>query len=56
MMIAGGADLFAPPPLLNFFSARIKKSESLILPDVGHSGCWEQPQDFNHAVDFIRKH
>jgi pimeloyl-ACP methyl ester carboxylesterase len=57
LLIAGGADLYAPPPLLGFFTARIKKSESLILPDVGHSGYWEAPDVFNRAVlDFIRKH
>jgi pimeloyl-ACP methyl ester carboxylesterase len=57
LLIAGGADLYAPSPLLGFFTARIKKSESLILPDVGHSGYWESPDVFNRAVlDFIRKH
>ena len=57
LLIAGGADMYAPPPLLGLFTARIRNSESLILPDVGHSGYWEQPEVFNRAVlDFIRKH
>jgi pimeloyl-ACP methyl ester carboxylesterase len=57
LLIAGGADMYAPPPLLTLFTSRIKNSESLILPDVGHSGYWEQPEVFNRAVlDFIRKH
>ena len=57
LLIAGGADMYAPPPLLGLFTARIKNSESLILPDVGHSGYWEQPEVFNRAVlDFIGKH
>jgi pimeloyl-ACP methyl ester carboxylesterase len=57
LLIAGGADMYAPPPLLGLFTARIKNSESLILQDVGHSGYWEQPEVFNRAVlDFIGKH
>jgi pimeloyl-ACP methyl ester carboxylesterase len=57
LLITGGADLYAPPPLLRFFTARIKNSESLIVPDVGHSAYWEQPETFNRAIlDFIRKH
>jgi pimeloyl-ACP methyl ester carboxylesterase len=56
-LIAGGADLYAPPPLLKLFTARIRKSESLSIPDVGHSAYWEQPETFNRAVlAFIRKH
>ena len=57
LLIAGGADMYAPPPLLGLFTARIRNSESLILPDVGHSGYWEQPEVFDRAVlDFIGKH
>ena len=37
--------------------ARIKNSESLIVPEVGHSTYWEQPDVFNQQVlEFIRKH
>jgi pimeloyl-ACP methyl ester carboxylesterase len=57
LLITGGADLYAPPPLLQFFKVRIKNSESLIISDVGHSAYWEQPDTFNRAIlDFIRKH
>ena len=57
LLITGGADLNAPPPLQRFFKARIKNSESLIVPDAGHSTYWEQPEIFNRAVlEFIRKH
>jgi pimeloyl-ACP methyl ester carboxylesterase len=49
--------MFAPPPLLKLFSARIKRSESVIVPEAGHSSYWEQPEIFNRAVlTFIRKH
>ncbi len=57
LLIAGSADLSAPPPLQRFYTARIKNSESLIVPDAGHSTYWEQPEIFNRAVlEFIRKH
>jgi pimeloyl-ACP methyl ester carboxylesterase len=56
-LITGDADLYAPPPLLPLFAARIKNSQSLIIPEAGHSGYWEKPDIFNRAVlDFIRKH
>jgi pimeloyl-ACP methyl ester carboxylesterase len=39
------------------FAARIKGSQSLIIPEAGHSSYWEKPEVFNKAVlDFIRKH
>ena len=57
LLIAGGADLSAPPPLQRFYTARIKNSESLIVPNAGHSTYWEQPEIFNRAVlEFIHKH
>jgi pimeloyl-ACP methyl ester carboxylesterase len=56
-LIAGDADLYAPPPLLRLFTARIKNSQSLVIAEAGHSGYWEKPEIFNRAVlDFIRKH
>lgn len=57
LVIAGDADMLAPPPMLRFFVARVKGSESLIVPEAGHSAYWEQPEIFNRAVlEFIRKH
>jgi pimeloyl-ACP methyl ester carboxylesterase len=57
LLLTGGADLYAPPPLLRLFAARIKGSESVIVPEAGHSSYWEQPEVFNRAVlEFIRKH
>lgn len=57
LFMTGGADLYAPPPVLRLFTARIPGSESLIVPEVGHSTYWEQPEVFNRAVlDFIGKH
>jgi len=57
LLITGDADLLAPPPLLRFVAARMKNSESLIIPEAGHSAYWEQPEIFNRAVlEFIRRH
>ena len=57
LFITGGADLYAPPPVLRLFTARIQGSESLIVPEAGHSTYWEQPELFNRAVlNFLGKH
>ena len=57
LVVIGGADLFAPPPLMRLFAARIKGSETFVAPDSGHSTYWEQPEDFNRVVlNFLGKH
>ncbi len=57
LLITGDADLYAPPPIVRMFTARIRNSQSVIVPEAGHSGYWEQPEIFNRAVlEFLRKH
>ena len=57
LLLTGDGDLSAPPPFQRFFTARIKNSESAIIPESGHSSYWEQPETFNRTVlEFIRKH
>jgi pimeloyl-ACP methyl ester carboxylesterase len=57
LLMAGGADLTAPAPLLHFFTEHVRHAETLIVPDAGHSIYWEQPEVFNKAViDFISNH
>jgi pimeloyl-ACP methyl ester carboxylesterase len=57
LVLTGGADLYAPPPAMKLFAARIGNSEFVAVPDAGHSTYWEQPEVFNRAVlDFIGKH
>ena len=57
LLLTGDADMYAPPPVLRMFAARIKHAESVIVPEAGHSTYWEQPDVFNRAVlSFIRKH
>lgn len=56
-LLTGGADLYALPPLLKRFTARIKGSRSAIVPEAGHSSYWEDPALFNRLVlEFIREH
>jgi pimeloyl-ACP methyl ester carboxylesterase len=57
LLLTGGADLFAPPPVMQLFVKRIKGAEAVVVPEAGHSTYWEQPEAFNNAVlEFIRKH
>jgi pimeloyl-ACP methyl ester carboxylesterase len=57
MLLTGDADMFAPPPVLKMFAARIRHAETVVVSEAGHSTYWEQPDAFNRAViNFIRKH
>jgi len=57
LLLTGGADMYAPTPVLRLFAAHFKNAESVIVPDAGHSTYWEEPEKFNRAVlDFLKKH
>ena len=57
MLLTGDADLIAPPPVLRMFAKHLKRAETVIVPEAGHSTYWEQPEAFNRAVlNFIKKH
>ncbi|HEV3332925.1 MAG TPA: alpha/beta hydrolase [Bryobacteraceae bacterium] len=57
LFVTGGADLYAPPAIQQMFAKRIKDSETVVLPDAGHSAYWEQPEAFNKAViNFLIRH
>ena len=57
LLLTGDADMYAPPPIMRMFAARVKSSQTAVIPEAGHSGYWEQPEFFNRTVlDFIRKH
>lgn len=56
LLLSGGADMTAPPPLMKLLASRIRNAEFLV-PNAGHSVYWEEPEVFNRSVlDFIRKH
>ena len=57
LILAGGADMSAPPPLMKLLAAPIKDAEFVVVPNAGHSTYWEEPDTFNRIVlDFVRKH
>lgn len=50
LLIAGGADLYVPPPAMREVAARIPGAQLVVIPDAGHSAPWERPEEFNRAV------
>jgi pimeloyl-ACP methyl ester carboxylesterase len=57
LLITGGADLYAPPPVMRMFAARIAGAETVVIPEAGHSAYWEDAAAFNRAVlAFLGKH
>jgi pimeloyl-ACP methyl ester carboxylesterase len=57
LLITGDADMIAPPPVLRMFAQHMRRAETAVVPEAGHSTYWEQPDAFNRAVlSFIRKH
>lgn len=57
LLIAGDADLYAPPSMYRYLHSRVPNSELYIVSEAGHSVYWEQPQVFNRLVlDFLSRH
>lgn len=57
LLLTGDADMYAPPPIMRMFAARVKGSKSVVIPEAGHSAYWEQPEIFNRTVlDFLKTH
>ncbi|MCV3242684.1 alpha/beta fold hydrolase [Mesorhizobium sp. ZC-5] len=57
LVLAGGADLIAPPALMRLWSAHIPGHEWAIVPEAGHSIAQETPAQFNEIVlAFLNKH
>jgi pimeloyl-ACP methyl ester carboxylesterase len=57
LLISGGADLYAPPPVMRLFADHMKGAEWLAVPDAGHSTFWEQPDLINKALlAFLRRY
>lgn len=56
LVIAGGADLYAPPAVMLLFARHIRNARIVTIPDAGHSAYWETPDAFNRAVlRFLRR-
>lgn len=57
LMIAGDADLYAPPALMRRMADRIEGVQFVVVPDAGHSVWWEAPDEFNNTVlKFLARH
>ena len=57
LLLTGDADLYAPPPVMQMFKARLRNAESIVVPGAGHSVYWEQPEIFNRALlAFFARH
>lgn len=57
LLIAGDADLIAPPPFLRLFAEAMPGSQLRVLPECGHSAYWESPEIFNSTVlEFLKRH
>ena len=57
LVLAGEADLLAPPALMRMLADHIPTARFESLRDVGHAGFWERPEAWNGLVlEFIGKH
>jgi len=57
LLIAGDADMTAPPSIMRMVADKVANSELVVVPESGHSVYWEQPELFNRTVlGFIGKH
>ena len=50
LLLTGGADLFAPPPVQQRLAERLPQAETVVIAEAGHSSSWEQPEVFNRTV------
>lgn len=50
LYLAGSADLYSPPPLLEWFADRTPDARFSVLEGAGHSAYWERPDAFNDLV------
>ncbi|MGK7871185.1 alpha/beta fold hydrolase [Falsiroseomonas sp. E2-1-a20] len=55
LVLAAGADLYAPPALMHRWAAHLPAHEWEVLPEAGHAINWEQPEAFNaRVIAFLR--
>ena len=57
LLISGGADLYAPPPVMRLFADHMKVAQTLAFADAGHSAFWEQSELFNRTlITFLNRY
>jgi pimeloyl-ACP methyl ester carboxylesterase len=56
LILAGSADLLAPPALMRIWAAHVKNHEWAVFADAGHALAWEHPDIFNKKVlEFVSR-
>lgn len=56
LLIAGGADLYMPVPLVLEYASHLRDARTVVIAESGHSAYWEQPQAFNQALlEFLKR-
>ena len=50
LVMAGDADLLAPPALMKTWAPYLPHAEWTVVHDAGHAIPWERPDDFNATV------
>jgi len=56
LLVAGAEDRTAPPAVMQRMAQKIPGAEYVLLPDCGHLGPMDQPDEFNHALeDFLER-
>jgi pimeloyl-ACP methyl ester carboxylesterase len=57
LLISGGADMYAPPPVMRLFADHLNGAQTLNVPDAGHSTFWEQAELFNRSlIAFLKRY
>jgi pimeloyl-ACP methyl ester carboxylesterase len=57
LLVAGGADLLAPPALMREIAAHLPAHEFALICESGHCVHWEAPDEWNRIVlDFLDRH
>ncbi|MEX2599956.1 MAG: alpha/beta hydrolase [Dehalococcoidia bacterium] len=57
LLIAGGADLIAPPPRMKLMASSIPNCQFAVIPETGHSAHWENPEVWNRiTLNFLNAH
>jgi pimeloyl-ACP methyl ester carboxylesterase len=57
LMFTGDADLYMPPPLVRLYASKMRRCETAVVAEAGHSAYWEQPEAFNRLVlGFVGRH
>jgi len=56
LLLTGDGDLFAPPAAQRMVAPHLRRAETVVIAEAGHSAYWEQPEAFNAAlIGFLKR-